>query len=179
MFLRRRRALIFLLLLASSFHGCKESPSLVKEGPLFTTTEKASPGGALIYVYWPREEQGGRNLLWIGPCEEGAQELLPGSYRSFVVEPGSVCLQAKKNSTITHMDMASVSQELAKVEFTVTPDRPSFLRLEQKPAFLTSGTVLRPVAPAVAGPEIKRCRQLVPLTDEEMSQVFLREDSGD
>jgi hypothetical protein len=175
MFLRRRHALI-VLLLASSLTGCKESPSWVKEGPLFTATEKASPGGALVYVYWPREEQGGRDRLWIGPCEEGAEEMLPGSYRSFVVEPGSICLGAKKYSEIAHMDMVSVSQHLASVELTVTPDRPSFLRIEQKQTFLTSGTVLRPVAAAVADPEIKRCRQMVPLTDEEMRQIFSRED---
>jgi hypothetical protein len=72
--------------------------------------------------------------------------------------------------------MVSVSQHLADVELTVTPDRPSFLRIEHKQTFLTSGTVLRPVAAAVADPEIKRCRQLVPLTDEEMIQISLRED---
>ncbi len=168
--------LIFLFLLAPSLTGCKESPSWVKEGPLFTATEKASPGGALVYVYWPREEQGGRDRLWIGPCEEGAEEMLPGSYRSFVVEPGSICLGAEKYSEIAHMDMVSVSQHLASVELTVTPDRPSFLRIEQKQTFLTSGTSLRPVAAAVAGPEIKRCRQMIPLTDDEMIQVFQRED---
>jgi len=172
----RRRALIFLLLLASSLNGCKESPSWVKEGPLFTTTPKASPGRGLIYVYWPREEQGRRNHLSVGPCEEGSQEILPGSYTTFVLEPGPVCLQADVTSELTHIDSVFVIRHLANVELTVTPDRPSFVRLEQRPAFLTSGTVLRPVNPAVAEPEIKRCRQLVPMTDEEISQVFLRED---
>jgi hypothetical protein len=172
---RARSRLIVLLLLASSFNGCKESPSMVKEGPLFTAPEKASPGGALIYVYWPREEQGGRNRLWIGPCEKGAQEVLPGSYRPFVVEPGSTCLQAEKYSEIAHVDMVSVSQQLARVELTVTPDRPSFIRIEQRQTFLTSGTVLQPVNPVVADSEIKRCRQLVPLTPDEMSQILLRE----
>ena len=114
--------------------------------------------------------------MWIGPCEQGAEEMLPGSYRSFAVEPGSICLGAEKYSEIAHMDMVSVTQHLADVELTVTPDRPSFLRIEQKQTFLTSGTVLRPVAAAVAGPEIKRCRQMVPLTDDELRQIFLRED---
>ena len=167
---------ILLLLLASSFTGCKESPSWVKEGPLFTATEKASPGGALVYVYWPREEQGGRKHIWVGPCEKGIQEILPGSYTTFVMEPGPSCLHAEMISNLAHIDNASVIRDLADVELTVTPDHPSFVRLEQKPAFLTSGTVLRPVAAAVADPEIKRCRQMVPLTDDEMIQVFQRED---
>lgn len=171
-----RHTFILLLLLASSFNGCKESPSWVKAGPLFTTPAKPSPGGALIYVYWPREEQGRRNNLSVGPCEEGVQEILPGSYTTFVVEPGPVCLQAEVISELAHIDNASVIRHLANVELTVTPDHPSFVRLEQKPAFLTSGTVLRPVSPAVADPEIKRCRQLVPLTDDELRQIFLRED---
>jgi hypothetical protein len=173
---RGKWTLIFLLLLASSFNGCKESPSLVKEGPLFTMTEKVSPVGALIYVYWPREEQGRRNHLWIGPCEEGIQEILPGSYRTFVMEPGPVCLQAERISELAHIDNASVIRHLANVALTATPDHPSFVRLEQRPAFLTSGIVLRPVNPEVAGPEIKRCRQLLPLKDDEMNQIFLRED---
>jgi len=170
------RAKFVLLLVVISLNGCKESPSWVKEGSLFTTTEKASPGRALIYVYWPREEQGGRNRLWVGPCGKGAQEMLPGSYRSFVVEPGSICLGAEKYSEIAHLDGASLIQHLADVELTAAPDRPSFLRVEQKRTFLTSGTTLRPVNPAVAGPEIKRCRQMVPLSDDELRQIFLRED---
>jgi hypothetical protein len=173
---RAKSMLIFLLLLAPFFTGCKESPSWVKEGPLFTTTEKVFPGRALIYVYWPREEQGGRNHLSVGPCDEGGEEILPGSYTAFVVEPGPVCLQADVTSKIAHIDNATVIRHLANVDLTVTPGHPSFVRLEQKPAFLTSGTVLRPVNPGVADPEIKQCRQLVPLTDEEMIQVFSRED---
>jgi hypothetical protein len=167
---------IFLLLLALSFNGCKESPSLVKEGPLFTTTEKTPSSRALVYVYWPRQEKGQRKHIWVGPCEEGIQEILPGSYRAFVMKPGPNCLHAERISELAHIDAASVIQDLGSVELIARPDHPAFVRVEQKPVFLISGTVLRPVNPAVADPEIKRCRQLVPLTDEEMIQVFSRED---
>ena len=105
-----RRALILLLSLVFSFQGCKESPGWVKEGPPFTTTEKASPGRALIYVYWPREEQGGRNRLWVGPCGKGAQEFLPGSYRSFVVEPGSICRASENDSDMGHEELLSLAR---------------------------------------------------------------------
>jgi len=53
----RRHAPILVFLLAVLGYACKDSSSLVKEGPLFAAVDPP-PGKALVYVFWPREEQG-------------------------------------------------------------------------------------------------------------------------
>lgn len=55
-----RRSLTQTLLLTAAFvsNGCTDSPSFVKPGPVFAAAEKAPPSKALVYFYWPREEQG-------------------------------------------------------------------------------------------------------------------------
>jgi len=147
---------------------------MVKEGTPFAAPEKASPDKALVYIYWPREEQGRRNHLWVGTCEGGTQEILPGGYTALVVEPGPSCFQAEVHSGLmrsqTSMSQTSTSviQDLGSVELNAEPGRTVFIRLEQERLLLISRTVLRLVKPDVAGREISRCRRLIPLTPDEM-----------
>ena len=171
--LRRGHSLTFVLLLVLFCSGCKDYPRLVKEGPLFAAREKASPAKALVYIYWPREEQGRRDHLWVGPCEGLSQEILPGGYTAIVVEPGPSCFQAEVHSELMH-SRASVSQSLGSVELNTELGRPFFIRLEQEQLLLISRTILRLVEPDVAGPEISRCRRLVPLTLDELDLHFVR-----
>lgn len=170
--LRRGHSLTFLLLLAVFCNGCKDYPLMVKEGTLFAAPEKASPDKALVYIYWPREEQGRRNHLWVGICEGSIQEILPGGYTALVVEPGPSCFQAEVQSELMHsqssMSQAFVSQSLGSVELNAEPGRTYFIRLGQERLLLISRTVLRLVKPAVAGREIGRCRRSIPLTPDEM-----------
>ncbi|HKV09131.1 MAG TPA: hypothetical protein VJ725_13395 [Thermoanaerobaculia bacterium] len=159
--------------------GCKESPRFVKEGALFALPEKASPGKALVYVYWPREEQGQRDRLWVGPCEGLIEEILPGGYITLAVEPGPSCFNVEAYSELLEtgdgLTSATMIQHLGSVELKTKPDRTSFIRLEQRRFPLISRINPRPVEPAVAGPEIRKCRRMVPLTPEELEQQFLQE----
>jgi hypothetical protein len=148
---------------------------MVKEGPLFAAQEKASPAKALVYIYWPREQQGGRNHLWVGPCEDWNQEILPGGYTALVVEPGPSCFEAEALSELRYTQAASVGQHLGSVELNAEPGRTVFIRLEQERRLLISRTVLRPVKPDVARPEISRCRRSIPLTPDELYRQFLEE----
>src|SRR5215510_11168688 len=68
------------LLLIFSLGGCKESPGFVKSGPGFAAVERAPPGKALVYFYWPREEQGRWNRIWIEICDEASEQLRHGDY---------------------------------------------------------------------------------------------------
>ena len=167
-----------ILLLAVLSNGCREYPRWVKEGPLFSP-EKASPGKALIYVYWPREEQGRRDRLWVGPCDGLIEEILPGGYIALAVEPGPSCLKVEAHSEIIDsrdgLAFAFVIQDLGSVDLNAEPGRTLFIRLEQKRFPLISRINPRPVEPAVAGPEIRKCRRSVPLTDDELQQQFLQE----
>src|SRR5829696_1142749 len=133
--LRRGRLSLFILLLAVFCNGCKDSPPMVKQGTVFAAQEKASPDKALVYIYWPREEQGRRKHLWVGTCEgEGlSQEILPGGYAALVVEPGPSCFQAEVTSELmrsqTSMSHAYVSRPLGNVELNAEPGRTFFIRL--------------------------------------------------
>jgi hypothetical protein len=175
----RGHALPFVLLLIVFCSGCKDSPSFVKEGTLFAASQKASSDKALVYVYWPREEQGGRNHLWVGSCEDRndeiwSDEILPGGYTAHVVGPGPSCFQAETRLQFMN-GRGSVSRPLGNVELNADPGRTFFLRIEQEKGLLTSRAVLRSVNPEVAGPEIRRCRRSVPLTPEEMIQQYIEE----
>ena len=167
-----------ILLLAVFSNGCRESPRWVKEGPLFAP-EKASPGKALVYVYWPREEQGRRTHLWVVPCEGGSEEILPGGYIALAVEPGPSCLQDESTSELMNsrdgLASASVSQDLGSVDLNAEPGRTLFIRLEQKRLPLISRINPRPVEAAVAGPEIRKCRRSVPLAPDELARQFAQE----
>jgi hypothetical protein len=175
----RGRSLILVLLLIVLWSGCKDPSRLVKEGTLFAASEKVSPGKALVYIYWPREEQGERNHLWVGSCEDRndeiwSDEILPGGYMAHVMDPGPSCLQAEARSHFMN-GRGSVSRPLGNVELNAEPGRTFFLRLEQEEGLLTSRAVLRLVDPEVAGPEIRRCRRSIPLTPEEMIQQYMEE----
>lgn len=167
-----------ILLLAVLSNGCRESPRWVKEGPLFSP-ENASPGKALVYVYWPREERDRRGHLWVGPCGDLSEEILPGGYIALAVEPGPNCLRVEAQSDLmTSRDSrasATMIQNLGSVELNAEPGRTFFIRLEQKRFPLISRINPRPVEPAAAGPEIRRCRRSIPLTPDELEQQFLRE----
>lgn len=175
---KNRAWTILFLLLAVFSNGCREYPRFVKEGPLFTSPEKAAPGRALVYVYWPREEQGGRDHLWAGTCEGLSEEILPGGYTTLDVEPGPSCFNVETRSEIKREDDftgALVIQDLGSVELDVEPGRTFFIRLEQRRLPLISRINPRPVEPAVADPEIRRCRRAIPLTPDELAQQLLQE----
>jgi len=172
--LRGGHSLTLVLLLAVFCNGCRDSPRLVKEGTLFAAPEKASPAKALVYIYWPREEQGRRNHLWVGLCEGLSQEILPGGYTELVVEPGRNCFHAEIQSELID-NHGSVSQIFGKVELDAEPGRTFFIRLGQERLLLISRTVLRLVKPDVAGPEISRCRKSIPLTDDEFMRAVLED----
>jgi hypothetical protein len=159
--------LFLLLWLALFLSGCKENPRLVKAGPLFATEEKTPPAKAVVYIYWPREEQGRRSQLWVGPCEDISNGILPGGYISFVAEPGPICLQAEMRWGLARLD-GVVVEDLAKVEWNGQPGQSSFVRLEQEKGLLRSHVVLRLMKPEAATPEIGRCRRSIPLSFEEM-----------
>lgn len=159
--------------------GCKESPRFVKEGAFFAVPEKASPGKALVYVYWPREEQGQRDRLWVGPCEGLIEEILPGGYITLAAEPGPSCFKVEAHSELLErgdgLASATMIQDLGSVELNTEPGRTSFIRLEQRRLPLISRINPRRVEPAIAGPEIRKCRRTVPLTPEELERQFLQE----
>jgi hypothetical protein len=174
--LRHGRSLTFILLLVGLCHGCKEPLPWVKKGALFAV-EKAPTANALVYVYWPREEQGKRNRLWVGPCDGAGQEVLPGSYTAFVVEPGLSCFNVENHSDLLegNTTFVGMSQHLGSVELNTQPGHTFFLRLGQERFLLISRAVLQPVQPAFAAPEISRCQQLIPLSPDELAQQFLKE----
>lgn len=167
------------LLFAVLSNGCREDPPSAKEGPLFAAPEKASPGKALVYIYWPREEQGRRDRLWVGPCEWVSEEILPGGYITLASEPGPRCFEVEARSgTLESPDglaFASMSQNLGRVELVAEPGRTLFIRLEQRQIPLISRINPRPVEPAVAGPEIRKCRRSVPLSPDELAKQLLQE----
>ena len=168
------QALVLLFAVFSA--GCREYPRFAKEGAFFTSPEKASPGKALVYVYWPHEEQGRRDRLWVGPCEGGAlsEELLPGGYIALVAAPGPSCFKVEAYSGILDSpdgrSSTSLEQILGTVELDAEPGRTLFLRLEQKRFPLISRINPRPVEPAVAVPEIRKCRRSTPMTPDEFLQ---------
>ncbi|HET9213012.1 MAG TPA: hypothetical protein VFR03_21575 [Thermoanaerobaculia bacterium] len=160
---RRGAALIPLLCLSLVWSGCKESPGWAKAGQLFSERDKAFLSKvAVVYVYWPWEERGRRSRLWVQACDNGGNEILPGGYTSFVVEPGSSCFQAEASWDLW-LDGAFVSEQLGKVEIRTEAGHSSFIRLERKKGFLPPGYGLRWMAPEAAAPEIRRCRQSTPL----------------
>ena len=176
-FLRGRSSLTFVLLLIVFCNGCKDSPPLVKEGAPFAAPEKASPAKALVYIYWPREEQGGRKHLWVGPCEDSNEEILPGGYTAHIVEPGQSCFQAEVRSELLRDGAfgSFVIRPLGIVVLNTSPGRTFFIRLGQEKRFLISRTVFRMAEPDVASSEIRRCRRSVPLTDDELLRLFSAE----
>ncbi|HYO13608.1 MAG TPA: hypothetical protein VE685_10485 [Thermoanaerobaculia bacterium] len=169
----------FVLLLTVFCTGCKDYPRMVKEGPLFAAPEKAPPSKALVYIYWPWEQQGRRSHLWVSSCEGWSEEILPGGYTAVVVEPGPSCFEAEALSELKYTPAASVGasvgQSLGSVEINAEPGRTFFIRLEQERRLLISGIALRPVKPEIAGPEIRRCRRSIPLTLDELYRQSLEE----
>lgn len=158
--------------------GCKDSSSFVKEGALFAASEEISSDKALVYIYWPREEQGKRKHLWVGSCagrsdEFWSDEILPGGYTVRVVEPGASCFQAEARSELMEgRASASVSQELGSAELNAQAGRTFFLRIEQGKGLLTSRNDLRLVKPEIAMPEIRRCRRSIPLTNDDLRRLY-------
>lgn len=176
-FLRRGRSLMFVLLLIVFCNGCKDSPPQVKEGPLFAAPEEASPAKALVYIYWPREEQGGRSHLWVGPCDGLSEEILPGGYTEYAVEPGQSCFQAEAQSELMRgMTFGSfVIRPLGIVVLNTSPGHTFFIRLGHERRSLFSRTVFRGAEPDVASAEIRRCRHSVPLTSDELLRLYSAE----
>lgn len=165
-----RNALTSLLLAALLFNGCREPISFVKAGPLFAAAESSSPAKALVHIYWPREEQGRRRRLWVGPCDGVSEEIEPDRYTTLELEPGRACFNAERRWDLLPRDGVA-SQEVARVEFNTEASHTFFLRLEQVRTFPTSQYLLRQVQPAEADPEIRRCRRLIPLSPVELASI--------
>jgi hypothetical protein len=174
-FLRFGRLLTVVLSLVVVCYGCKDYPRLVKEGAFFAAPDRPPSGKALVYIYWPGERQDRRNHLWVGPCKGLSDEILPGSYTTFDVEPGPRCFEAEVRSELIH-NRASVSRPLGSVELTAAPGQTFFVRIEPERALLISRAILRRVNPDVANPEIKMCRRVIPLTSDELVQQYFGED---
>lgn len=167
-----RRALPPLLLLAAAlvFNGCTDSPTFVKPGALFVVAEKAAPSKALVYFYWPREEQGRWDDLLVSSCEGAYESVLPGGFTWIPVDPGWQCFNAQWRWNLDSIS-ASGGTELASLDLDAEPGQILFVRVEKEGGLL-SGVTLRLVEPAKAVPEIGRCRQTIPMTPDEMVQAW-------
>lgn len=165
-----RRALPPLLLLAAAlvFNGCTDSPTFVKPGALFVAAEKAPPSKALVYFYWPREEQGRWDHLSVTSCAGAFEPVLPGGFTLIPVDPGRQCFKAEWNWSLDSIN-AFGGTELAGLDLNVEPGQTLFVRIEKEDGLL-SGVTLRLVEPAKAEPEIGRCRQVIPMPPEEAVQ---------
>jgi hypothetical protein len=172
--LRLGLALALPFLLALPLGGCKESPGFAKSGPRFVAAEKAPPGKALVYFFWPREEQGRWNRIWIEACDEASEQLRRGDYTALAIKPGPSCFKAQAQWDLRFIN-GFATQELARLELNVEADQPYFVRVEQRPFLLTSRIELRPVQRPAAEPEIRKCRRTVPLSPEEMVREFERQ----
>ena len=165
-----------LLLAALLFNGCKEQTSFARTGPLFAVAESSSPAKVLVHVYWPREEQGRRKRLWVGLCDGMSEEIEPDRYTTLVLEPGRTCFSAEILWDLLPLDGFAI-QEVARVEFNAEASDTVFLRLEQAQTFLISKYLLRQVEPAEAGPEIRRCRRLIPLSPDELARKYFSKEA--
>jgi hypothetical protein len=165
------------LALLSLFSGsCKQSPSMTKPGPPFVAAEKVPPGNALVYIYWPRDDQDRKKILWAGPCDGRKEELQPGAYTAFAVKPGPKCFNVEAHSKLVYNEPSAISTIYPGMELNAVQGRTFFLRLERErilPRF-----VLRPVQPVLGEPEIRQCQKLIPLTDDEIFQQW-QEDHAD
>ena len=164
------RALPSTLLLSAAlvFNGCTDSPTFVKPGALFVATDKAPPSKALVYFYWPREEQGRWEDLSVGSCEGAFESVLPGGFTWIPVDPGRQCFKADWHWSVDSIS-ASGGTELASLDLNVESGQTLFVRIEKKDGPL-SGVALRLVEPAKAEPEIGRCRQVIPMTPDEAAR---------
>ena len=172
-----RRVLLLTAVLA--FTGCSESPSYVKPGPLFAAAEKAPPLQAQIYFYWLAEEPDQWNHLSIGSCEGAYETVRPGGYVRVLVAPGRQCLTAESwwSWNVQTLDVSS-GRELASLDLNVAAGQTVFVRVEKDRGLLFSGMALRPVEPARAAPEIKRCGQMIPMTEDEMLREWQARESS-
>jgi hypothetical protein len=167
-----RRALTPILLLAAALvtpTGCTDSPTFVKPGALFVATEKAPPSKALVYFYWPPEEQGRWDDLLVSSCEGAYESVLPGGFTLIPVDPGRQCFNAQWRWNVDSIS-AFGGTELVSVDLKVKPGQTLFVRVEKEDGL--SGVALRLVEPAKAEPEIGKCRQTIPMTPDEAAKVL-------
>ena len=178
-FLRRapRCLLSPAILAALVFIGCSESPSYVKPGPLFTAAEKAPSLQGQVYFYWPAEEQSRWNELLVMSCEGAVERVQPGGYARILVSPGRQCFKAEGVWAMESIN-STASLEVAILDLNVEAGQTHFVRLEKGRGLLSSGMALRPVEPARAEPEIKRCGQMIPMTEDEMLRAWPARESG-
>ncbi len=66
----------------------------------------------------------------------------------------------------------SAGLEMDTLDLNVKPGQTLFVRLEKERDLLFSGMALRPVESARAEPEIRRCRKMIPMTDDEMIRAW-------
>ena len=170
---------LLLLTAVLTFTGCSESPSYVKPGPLFVATEKAPPLQAQIYFYWPAEERDQWSHLSIGSCEGAYETVRPGGYVRVLITPGRQCFTAESWWSWNAQRLGvSGGRELASLNLNAAAGQTLFVRVEKNRGPLFSGMALRPVAPARARPEIKRCGQMIPMTEDEMLREWQARESG-
>jgi hypothetical protein len=174
---RDHRQLFFLLTAALIFTACSEPQRFVKPGPLFTTAEKAPPLQAQVYFYWPAEEQSRWNELAIESCEGSFERVQPGGYTRLLVAPGQQCFKAEGIWSMESIN-ATASTDLGSLDLNVTAGKTLFVRLEKGSGLLFSGMALRAVEPAKAEPEIKRCGQMIAMTEDEMRRAWQERESG-
>lgn len=169
-----RRALTQTLLVAAAlvFTGCTDSPAFVKPGALFVAAEKAPPSKALVYFYWPREEEGRWDHLSMSSCAGAFRSVLPGGFTWIPADPGRQCFKAAWQWSMDSIS-AFGGTELASLDLDVEPGQTLFVRVEKEGGPL-SGVALRLVEPAEAEPEIGRCRQTISMTPDEAAQAWAK-----
>lgn len=160
-----------LLSVALALTGCSEAPSSARPGPLFMAAEKAPSSQTQVYVYWPAEEDSGRDDLSVYSCDGVTETLQPGGYARLLVEPGQQCFKVEKRWNIEALD-GTAGTELASLDLDVAAGQTLFVRLEKGRGRIFSGMALRSVEPATAEPQIKKCGKMIPLTEEEMRQAW-------
>jgi hypothetical protein len=168
--LRSRLSPILLLATALLLANCSEPQTFLKPGPLFAAAEEVPSNQGQVYFYWPAEERGRWGNLMVGPCEESIAWVQPGGYTRLLVPPGRQCFQMDGGWQMESIN-TSASLDLDRLDLDVAAGQTLFVRVENGHG-LFSGMSLRAVEPAKAKPEIQRCGEMIPLSEEEMRQAL-------
>ncbi len=171
------RPLSPILLLTTAFllTSCSKVPTSLKPGPRFVTAEEVPPHQGQVYIYWPVEEGSPGNSLMVGTCEEAIHWVEPGAYTRALVPPGRRCFGAEKAWEMSSINSIT-SIEMTSLDLDIAAGQTLFLRVEKRS--LLPGMTLRSVEPAKAEAEIRRCGEMVPMSEEEMRQEWQARGSG-
>jgi hypothetical protein len=168
--LPRRLSPILLLAATLLLAHCSEPQTLLKAGPLFATAEEVPSNQGQVYFYWPAEERGRWSNLMVGSCGEAIEWVQPGGYTRLLVPPGRQCFQVERDWQMESIN-SSASLALDRLDLDVAAGRTLFVRVESGRGFFSEMS-LRSVEPAKAKPEIQRCGEMIPLSEEEMRQAW-------